>query len=62
MGQMGMADAVMRFMKYDQQYEWHLPGEMPKEMEEEMLRSWLSDIYASIAVSKLGWPSLEAKT
>ena len=36
--------------------------EMPKEMEEEMLRSWLSDIYASIAVSKLGWPSLEAKT
>lgn len=62
MGQMGMADAVMRFMEYDQQYEWHLPGEMPKEMEEEMLRSWLSDIYTSIAVSKLGWSSLEAKT
>jgi hypothetical protein len=61
MGQMGMADAILRFLEYDRRYEWHLPEEMSKEMEEETFHSWLNDIYTSIAVAKLGWPSLDAK-
>lgn len=58
MGQMGMVDAIMRFQKYDQRFEWYLPENIPEDKQEELFYSWLNDIYNTIAVGKLGISSL----
>lgn len=58
MGQMGMADAILRFQKYDQRFEWYLPDNNPGDKQEELFYSWLNDIYNTIAVGELGISSL----
>lgn len=54
MGQMGMADAILRFQKYDQRFEWYLPDNNPEDKQEELFYSWLNDIYGAIMVGKTG--------
>lgn len=58
MGQMGMVNAIMRFQKYDQRFEWYLPEKIPEDKQEKLFYSWLNDIYNTIAVGKLGISSL----
>lgn len=48
MGQMGMVDAVLRFQRYDQRFECYLPENMPEYKQEELLYSWLNDIYSAV--------------
>ena len=54
MGQMGMADAILRFQQYDKQFEWYMPEDIPEDKQEEMFYSWLDDIYNTITAGKLG--------
>lgn len=61
MGQMGMADAIMRFKEYDHMYEHHVPEDYDEETKAKLLYSWLSHVYDTFAVKMLGWPSREEK-
>lgn len=54
MGQMGMADAILRFQQYDKQFEWYMTEDIPEDKQEELFYSWLNDIYNTIAAGKLG--------
>lgn len=47
-GKMGMADAILRFQKYDKHFEWYMPEDIPEEKQEELFSSWLDDIYNTI--------------
>ena len=61
MGQMGMADAIIRFQSYDQKFEHYIPEDIDDEKKVEMLYPWLCDVYDTFAVEIQGWPSREEK-
>lgn len=45
MGQMGMVDAILRFQKNDQQFEYYLLYDISEDGEKDILYSWLKDVY-----------------
>lgn len=58
MGQMGMADAILRFQQFDQRFEWYLPEIISEYKQKKLFYSWLNDIYCSIVVGELGIASV----
>ena len=61
MGQMGMADAILRFQSFDQKFETYVPEDIDDEKRTEMVYPWLCDVYDTFAVGMMGWPSREDK-
>ena len=61
MGQMGMTDAILRFQAFDRKFETYVPEDIDGEKRVEMVYPWLCDLYDTIAVGMLSWPSREEK-
>ena len=61
MGQMGMADAILRFQDYDRKFENFVPEDIDDEERADFVYPWLCAVYDTFAVKMLGWPSREEK-
>ena len=61
MGQMGMADAILRFQGYDRKFEHNVPEDIDDEDWADFIYLWLCAVYDTFAVHMLGWPSREEK-
>lgn len=53
MGQMGMVNAILRFQKYDQSLECHLPYDISDEGKQDILYSWLKDVTSILTSSSV---------
>lgn len=61
MGQMGMADAILRFQAFDRKFETYVSDDIDDEKRTEMVYPWLCDVYDTFAVDMLGYPSRKDK-
>ena len=61
LGQMGMADAIIRFQSFDRKFETYVSEDIDDEKRAEVVYPWICDVYDTFAVGMQRWPSREEK-